>query len=416
MATRASIFQGLEEAPADPILGLETAFRADPDPRKVNLGAGAYRTEEGKPYVFRCVRQIDIDMAADVNLYKEYLPIDGLADLKKPTQELLFGEDSPAIAEGRICSTQALSGTGGLRVAAEFIKTFLPKCKTVYISDPTWPNHPNIFKKAGLEVEYYPYWNPATLSINFEAMKHTLEAAAPHSVVLLHACAHNPTGMDLNEAQWREILEMCKRKQFVPIIDNAYQGYASGDIVRDGFSTRLFCNEGNMEMFVCQSFAKNMGLYGERIGMLHIVCASAERAKTVLSQVKRVIRPMYSSPPLHGARIVSRLLGDPHAKQAWLAELKELAGRVQGVRATLRGGLEAKGTPGKWNHITDQIGMFSFTGLSRDQAERMTKHWHIYMMGNGRISLAGLNNSNLQYVVDAIDEVVRAVPSGQSNM
>ncbi|CBZ56050.1 Contig An16c0190, complete genome. (Precursor), related [Neospora caninum Liverpool] len=416
MATKASLFQDIEEAPADPILGLETAFRADTDPRKINLGIGAYRTDDGKPYVFRCVRQIEQEMAADPNLYKEYLPIDGLAELKKQTQELLFGEDSPAIAEDRICSTQVLSGTGGLRVAGEFIRYFLPKCKTVYMSEPTWPNHPNIFKKAGLEVATYPYWNPATRGVDFDGMKKTLEAAPPYSVVLLHACAHNPTGVDLNEAQWREVLDLCKRNELVPMIDNAYQGYASGDLERDGFSSRLFCNEGNMEMFVCQSFAKSLGLYGERIGMLHIVCASAERAKVVLSQVKKIIRPMYSSPPLHGARIVARVLGEPKMKQEWTAELQELAGRIQSVRRALRSGLEAKGTPGTWNHITDQIGMFSYTGLSRDQAERMTKHWHVYMMGNGRISLAGLNQSNLPYVIEAIDDVVRTVPASQSNM
>ncbi|EPT25025.1 aspartate aminotransferase [Toxoplasma gondii ME49] len=411
MATQSSLFDGVQEAPPDPILGLEVAFRADQDPRKVNLGIGAYRTDDGKPYVFRCVRQVEQEMAADPNLYKEYLPIDGLPELKKQTQELLFGEDSSAIAEERICSAQVLSGTGGLRVAGEFLRYFLPHCKTVYMSEPTWPNHPNIFKKAGLEVATYPYWNPATKGVDFENMKKTLESAAPYSVLLLHACAHNPTGVDLNEAQWREIMDLCKRKRLVPMIDNAYQGYASGDLQRDSFSSRLFCNEGNMELFVCQSFAKNMGLYGERIGMLHIVCANAERAKVVLSQVKKIIRPMYSSPPLHGARIVSRVLGDPNMKAAWMSELKELAGRIQSVRSALRSGLEAKQTPGTWRHITEQIGMFSYTGLSREQAERMTKHWHVYMMNNGRISLAGLTQANLPYVVEAIDEVVRAVPA-----
>ncbi|PHJ24601.1 aspartate aminotransferase [Cystoisospora suis] len=277
------------------------------------------------------------------------------------------------------------------------------------MSDPTWPNHPNIFKKAGMKVEIYPYWNPATCGVDFDGMKACLAKAPAHSCLLLHACAHNPTGVDLTEDQWREVLKICREKSLIPILDIAYQGYATGDLLRDSFSTRLFCEE-NFEFFVCQSFAKNLGLYGERVGMLHIVCKTAERARVVLSQVKKVIRPMYSSPPLHGARIVSRILNDPALKTSWLAELKEMASRIQGIREALRKGLEAKGTPGCWRHITDQIGMFSYTGLTKEQSERMKEHWHIYMMNNGRISLAGLNHSNIPYVVEAIDEVVRTLP------
>lgn len=279
--------------------------------------------------------------------------------------------------------------------------------QTVYVSNPTWPNHFNIFTNAGLEVMTYPYWHEASRGLDFDGMKETLQRAAPHSVVVLHACAHNPTGVDMSEEQWRAIVDLCEKKQLIPLVDNAYQGYASGDLIRDSFSTRLLANETNLEFFVCQSFAKNMGLYGERIGMLHVVCACPERSTVVTSQLKRIIRAMYSNPPLHGALIVSRVLNDPQIRAEWLAELKILSERIRRVRQQLARGLEAKGTPGTWSHIIDQIGMFSFTGLSREQSELMTSKWHVYMMTNGRISLAGLNESNMQHVVDAIDDVVR---------
>ncbi|OXB71909.1 UNVERIFIED_CONTAM: hypothetical protein H355_005524 [Colinus virginianus] len=383
----ASLFDELEEAAPDPVLGIEAAYAKSTAKEKVNLGVGAYRTEEGKPYVFRCVRKVEAQLAADTSLSKEYLPIDGIQELK--------------------------------RVA--------------YMSNPTWANHPNIFKKAGFEVVTHPYWDPATRGVDFDGMMKTLEGAAPRSVLVLHTCAHNPTGVDLNESQWRQLLKLCQTRRLIPILDTAYQGYASGDLKRDRFSVELFCNEGCMEMFVCQSFAKNMGLYGERAGMLHIVsarrmwqrsvehsggwvCASAERAGVVLSQVKKVIRPMYSSPPLHGGLIACRLLTDPSLRAEWEEELKQVSGRVQHVRSALRSALEKKGTPGTWKHITDQIGMFSYTGLTPDQCDRLTNHWHIFLMRNGRISLAGLNKSNVDYVASAIDEVVRVLPSTTSRI
>jgi len=281
--------------------------------------------------------------------------------------------------------------------------------KDIYVSDPTWGNHNAIFAKGGLTVKSYPYWEPNTKSLDIDGMLSTLGAAAEGSVVLLHACAHNPTGVDPTEDQWQKIVKVFKDKKLIPLMDSAYQGYASGSLDKDAYATRLFLNEG-FEFFMCQSFAKNLGLYGERIGMLHVICPDAAQAKAVLSQVKLVIRPMYSSPPKHGAELVVKILGNADRYAKWKAELKGMADRILEVRDLLRKGLEAKGTPGTWNHITDQIGMFSFTGLTQAQCERLIATHHIYLLKSGRISLAGLNKGNIQYMVESVDEVVRACP------
>jgi len=407
------LFSGLTMAPTDPILGTSLAFQADTDPRKVNLGVGAYRTEDGKPYVLNVVLETEAEILKETGttINKEYSTIDGPADLKTLTQKLAFGDDSEAIASGRIASVQGLSGTGSLRVCAEFTKTFLsPEADEIWISKPTWGNHIAIFQVAGLIVKEYPYYEAETRGFDFEGMLKALkEDAKPGSMVLLHACAHNPTGVDPTEEQWKAIATVMQEKQLIPLMDSAYQGYASGSLDTDAFATRLFANMG-FEMFMCQSFAKNLGLYGERIGMLHVVCNSADEAKVVLSQLKMVVRPMYSSPPIHGALLVKKILGDPAKLAAWKKELSGMADRILEVRSLLRTGLEAKGTPGTWNHITDQIGMFSFTGLTPTQCERLISEHHIYLLKSGRISLAGLNKANIPYMIDCVDEVVRASP------
>mmetsp|Transcript_76682 Transcript_76682/g.248622 ORF Transcript_76682/g.248622 Transcript_76682/m.248622 type:complete len:410 (+) Transcript_76682:62-1291(+) len=407
------LFSGLTMAPTDPILGTSLAFQADTDPRKVNLGVGAYRTEDGKPYVLNVVLETEAEILKETGttINKEYSTIDGPADLKTLTQKLAFGDDSEAVASGRIASVQGLSGTGSLRVCAEFTKTFLsPEADEIWISKPTWGNHIAIFQVAGLIVKEYPYYAAETRGFDFEGMLKALkEDAKPGSMVLLHACAHNPTGVDPTEEQWKAIAAVMQEKKLIPLIDSAYQGYASGSLDTDAFATRLFANMG-FEMFMCQSFAKNLGLYGERIGMLHVVCNSADEAKVVLSQLKMVVRPMYSSPPIHGALLVKKILGDPAKLAAWKKELSGMADRILEVRSLLRTGLEAKGTPGTWNHITDQIGMFSFTGLTPTQCERLISEHHIYLLKSGRISLAGLNKANIPYMIDCVDEVVRACP------
>jgi len=407
------LFDKIEVAPIDPILGTTQLFNADTDPKKVNLGVGAYRTEEGKPFVLNVVKEAEAEMLEHLGskLNKEYSTIDGPAELKTQTQTLLFG-DSEAVKSGRIASAQALSGTGALRVAGEFIKTHMaPEAHTIWVSDPTWGNHNTIFQKAGLAVKTYPYYHKETRGFNFDGMMACLkDEVAPGSVILLHACAHNPTGVDPTEDQWKQIADLMQEKKIIPMMDSAYQGYASGCLEKDAFAARLFVERG-FEMFMCQSFAKNLGLYGERIGMIHIVCPNADISKAVLSQLKLVIRPMYSSPPKHGAELVQYILGNPTRLEAWKVELKGMADRILEVRALLRKGLEEKGTPGTWNHITDQIGMFSFTGLTPAQCERLIQQHHIYLLKSGRISLAGLNKGNIQYMVDCVDEVVRNAPA-----
>jgi len=407
------LFSHIEVAPVDPILGTSIAYNADTDPRKINLGIGAYRTEDGKPFVLNVVREAETELLAELGTgnNKEYSTIDGPEPLKMQTQKILFG-DCPAVLENKVASVQALSGTGALRVAAEFIARFLPKeTHTIWVSDPTWGNHNAIFAKAGLTVKAYPYYDAATRGFNFDGMLKCLkEEVSNGSTILLHACAHNPTGVDPTEAQWEEIVKVFEEKKLIPLMDSAYQGYASGSLDKDAFAIRLFVNRG-IELFMCQSFAKNLGLYGERIGMLHVVTAADDRAKAVLSQLKMVIRPMYSSPPKHGAEIVMKILGSPARLEAWKKELSGMAERILEVRAMLRKGLEDKGTPGTWNHITDQIGMFSYTGLSVAQCERMTNMHHVYLLKSGRISLAGLNKANMQYMIDSLDETVRSCPN-----
>lgn len=407
------IFARIEEAPVDPILGTTLLFNADPDPRKVNLGVGAYRTEEGKPFVLDVVREAEDEMQKELgtSVTKEYCPIDGFGPLKALTQNLCFGADAAAIREQRIASAQTLSGTGSLRVAAEFMTTHLPKdVHEILVSSPTWGNHISIFKKAGLTVKEYPYYHAPTRSLDMDGMLAGLKAATVGSIVLLHACAHNPTGVDPTEAQWQQIADVCKERQLVPLMDSAYQGYASGSLDKDAFAIRLF-EKMRFEFFLCQSFAKNLGLYGERVGMLHVVCSDADQAKRVLSQLKLVIRPMYSSPPINGGYLVVKVLGNESRFTRWKEELEKMSSRIHEMRHLLRTGLEKKGTPGTWSHVTDQIGMFSFTGLTPAQCEALINEHHIYLLKSGRISLAGLNKANIQYMVDCVDDVVRRFPA-----
>ncbi|KAF4685869.1 hypothetical protein FOZ60_005977 [Perkinsus olseni] len=396
----ASIFESCDLAPPDPILGTATAYKADPSPNKVNLGIGAYRDEEGNPKVLDVVRKVDQQLAADMKVDKEYAPIDGYPALKPLSQRLLFGESSD-----RIASSQALSGTGSLRLIGEFAAKFLNR-PAIYISDPTWGNHIKVFEKSGLEVRKYPYWDNEHRAINFEGTLKIIGEAPAGSLILLHACAHNPTGMDFNREQWQQLQKLLAEKNLVPVLDNAYQGYASGDLEADAYAMHLFYQSG-MEFFVAQSFAKNFGLYGERAGMCHLVTKSADLAARALSQLKLIIRPMYSSPPIHGGLIVKTILENPDLEQEWKDELKLISGRIAKYRILLSDGLTAKGTPGTWEHIKKQIGMFSFTGLTVPQCERMINKHHIYMLKNGRISMAGLNHGNIQYVIDAMDECVR---------
>jgi aspartate aminotransferase len=399
-----SVFAGLAQAPEDPILGVTVAFNKDPSPVKVNLGVGAYRTEEGKPLVLNVVRRAEQMLVNDPTRYKEYLPITGLADFNKLSAKLIFGADSPAIQENRVTTVQCLSGTGSLRVGGEFLARHYHEL-TIYIPQPTWGNHIKVFTLSGLTVRTYRYYDPATRGLDLKGLLEDLSSAPTGAIVLLHACAHNPTGVDPTLDQWEQIRQLMRSKSMLPFFDSAYQGFASGSLDKDAQSVRMFVADGG-ELLMAQSYAKNMGLYGERVGALSIVCGSADVASRVESQLKLVTRPMISNPPIHGASIVATILKDSEMFHEWTLELKAMADRIISMRQQLFDALKARGTPGDWTHIIKQIGMFTFTGLTSEQVAFMRQEYHIYMTSDGRISMAGLNAKNLPHLADAIHAAV----------
>ncbi|KAH0485879.1 MAG: uncharacterized protein KVP18_003144 [Porospora cf. gigantea A] len=400
-----SVFKTVQAAPADAVLGRVAAFRADPDPRKINLTVGAYYDDMGKPHVFDVVRKAEAMVVARPSS-KSYLPIRGNPGLVLPTQELMFGAGHPALE--RLVTLQALSGTGAVRVALDFLRSFLGdqacRKRSVWTSDPTWPNHNGIATTAGFDLRHYRYLT-SSMTFDYDGMVMDLESAQPGDIVILHACAHNPTGVDPTESQWNELVAVLNRKGLIPLVDSAYQGFASGDIDRDAYSIRLVASECPDAIF-CQSFAKNMGLYGERMGMLHVLVADKTAMSAVGSQLDIIVRRMYSSPPCNPAFIAETVLTDPDLLQAWRTELASVAERILSVRATLRRLLEEFGAPGSWNHLTNQIGMFSFTGLSPEEVAMLLADHKIYTVGS-RISMAGLNTGNIEYVARAIATVTQ---------
>ncbi|XP_062101263.1 aspartate aminotransferase P2, mitochondrial [Humulus lupulus] len=400
VAVNASRFEGVPMAPPDPILGVSEAFKADTNDLKLNLGVGAYRTEELHPYVLDVVKKAE-DLMLKRGENKEYLPIEGLAAFNKATAELLFGADNPVIKEQRVATVQGLSGTGSLRLAAALIERYFPGAK-VLISAPTWGNHKNIFNDARVPWSEYRYYDPKTVGLDFEGMIADIEEAPEGSFVLLHGCAHNPTGIDPTPEQWEKIADVIQKKNLIPFFDVAYQGFASGSLDADASSVRLFAARG-LEVLIAQSYSKNLGLYSERIGAMNVVCSSADAAARVKSQLKRIARPMYSNPPIHGARIVANVVGDPTLFNEWKAEMELMAGRIKNVRQKLYDSLSSKDKSGKdWSFVLEQIGMFSFTGLNKAQSDNMTDKWHVYMTKDGRISLAGLSLAKCEYLADAI--------------
>jgi len=404
-----SRFQEVQVAPPDPILGVTIAYNNDSDPDKLDLGVGAYRTEQKQPLVLNVVRKVERALAQNDKLNKEYLPIDGLADFKSASIKLLLGADSPAIAEKRVAVTQALSGTGGLRLGAEFMKRFWPAGTPVYISSPTWGNHTNIFKDAGVEdVRTYRYYKAETRGLDYEGYLADLSAAPKGSMIVLHTCAHNPTGVDPTIEQWNGILDVIQEKELFPFFDTAYQGFATGDLEKDSAPVRMAISRG-MELMASQSYSKNFGLYGERVGCFSIVCRSPEVASAVLSQLKVIIRPMYSNPPTWGARIVATVLNDKQLFDEWVDELRGMSSRIQRMRQELYDAIKKNGTPGTWEHILNQIGMFSFTGLTKGQVDVLVNKYHIYMLSNGRISMAGLTSSTVPKLANAIHDAVTNV-------
>nr|XP_043606298.1 aspartate aminotransferase, cytoplasmic [Erigeron canadensis] len=402
-----SVFSNIVGAPEDPILGVTVAYNKDPSPVKLNLGVGAYRTEEGKPLVLNVVRKAENLLVNDRTRVKEYLPIVGLADFNKLSAKLILGEDSHAIRGNLVTTVQCLSGTGSLRVGAEFLARHYYQ-HTIYIPNPTWGNHTKIFNLAGLTVKTYRYYDPATRGLNFQGLQEDLGSAPSGAIVLLHACAHNPTGVDPTLEQWEQIRRLIRSKSLLPFFDSAYQGFASGSLDKDAQSVRMFVGDGG-ECFIAQSYAKNLGLYGERVGALSIVCRAADVASRVESQLKLVIRPMYSNPPIHGASIVATILKDRNLYHEWTLELKAMADRIITMRKQLFDALSARGTPGDWSHILKQIGMFTFTGLNTKQVAFMTKEYHIYMTSDGRISMAGLSSRTVPHLADAMHAAVTTV-------
>ena len=399
-----SWWANVSEGPPDPILGLNVAFREDKNPAKVNLGVGAYRTDDGKPFILSCVTEAERRIQG---MDHEYAPISGLPGFVSSGIALALGADSPVISKGQIAATQVLSGTGALRVAADYIARFRGKETPVYFSSPTWPNHYNVFKDAGLcDQRPYRYFDGASKGLDFDGMFADISAAPAGSVVVLHACAHNPTGVDPSQQQWQRLSQMIGDKGLFPFFDFAYQGFASGDAERDAFAVREFLKDGH-QIALCQSFAKNFGLYGERAGVLSFTTRDAEETKRMMSQLLILIRPMYSNPPLTGARLVSTILGDAKLRALWEQEVKLMADRIIGMRTALATKLREKGSVLPWKHITDQIGMFCYTGLTAAQCELLIKQYSIYLTKNGRISIAGLTSHNVDYVASAIHEVTK---------
>jgi len=403
-----SVFGNVETLPPDAIFFTKQRYKEDTDPRKVNLGIGAYRDDNGKPYVLKIVRKVEQEMASDEKLNKEYLPISGDAEYVELSQKLMLG-DCARISSKCVAGVQAISGTGALRVLFNFIKNnFAVKNDKfkVFISNPTWGNHKKIIKKAGLDFDFYTYWNPEQRNLNLKGMLQDLKNKANKGdVVLLHGCAHNPTGVDPTKEQWSTIADSIKELGLVPFFDCAYQGFATGDLDADAYAVRLFESRG-FEFFLAQSFAKNLGLYCERAGCASVITGSADAAKSCMTQLCAIIRPMYSNPPAHGARIVKAVLGNAQNYKAWKDEMGVMSGRIKEMRTKLRAKIEELKTPGTWNHITDQIGMFTFTGLTPKQVDVMINKHHIYLLSNGRISMAGVASSNVEYIATAVNDVV----------
>ncbi|MGE8308253.1 MAG: amino acid aminotransferase [Pseudomonas protegens] len=397
-----SLFSAVEMAPRDPILGLNEAFNTDTRTDKVNLGVGVYCNEEGRIPLLRAVVEAETIRAAQ-HASRGYLPIDGIAAYDQAVQKLLFGNDSPLLAAGRVVTTQAVGGTGALKIGADFLKQLLPNA-VVAISDPSWENHRALFETAGFPVQNYRYYDATTHDVNRAGLLEDLNALPAQSIVVLHACCHNPTGVDLSPQDWKDVLEVVKAKNLVPFLDMAYQGFGDG-IDEDAAAVRLFAESG-LTFFVSSSFSKSFSLYGERVGALSIVSGSKEESARVLSQVKRVIRTNYSNPPTHGATIVAAVLNSPELRAQWEQELAQMRLRIRGMRTQMVD-LLAKGAPEHdFSFVGRQRGMFSYSGLTVEQVTRLRNEFGIYALDTGRICVAALNQNNIHVVTQAILQVI----------
>jgi len=397
-----SLFTAVEMAPRDPILGLNEQFAADTNPNKVNLGVGVYFDDNGKLPLLQCVQAAEKTMM-EKPAARGYLPIDGIAAYDAAVKSLVFGADSEPVKSGRIATVQGIGGTGGLKIGADFLKKLNPAAK-VLISDPSWENHRALFTSAGFTVESYRYYDAAKRGVDFDGMLADLNAAAPGTIILLHACCHNPTGYDITATQWDQVIAVVKAKNLVPFLDMAYQGFGNG-IAEDGAVIGKFVAAG-LDFFVSTSFSKSFSLYGERVGALSVLCSSKEEADRVLSQLKIVIRTNYSNPPIHGGAVVAAVLGNPELRALWEKELGDMRVRIKAMRQKLVDGLKAAGVKQDMSFITTQIGMFSYSGLTKDQMVRLRSEFGVYGTDTGRMCVAALNSKNIDYVCQAIAQVV----------
>ena len=397
-----SFFLHLEPYAGDPILSLNEAFQKDSRTDKINLSIGIYFDDAGRIPVLDCVHQAEAQMLAD-NLPKPYLPIEGSAAMRQAVQHLLFGADHEAVTSGRIATLQTVGSSGGLKVGADFIKRWLPDSQ-LWVSDPTWDNHRAMFEGAGVQVNTYPYYDPATGGVRFGDMLAALQALPARSVVLLHACCHNPTGVDLTHEQWAQLIPVLKRRELLPYLDLAYQGYGDG-IPEDAFAVRALASAG-LSFFIANSFSKSMSVYGERAGALSVVCADAAEAELVLGQMKATVRRNYSSPAIHAAGVVSRVLTDPALRASWEADVAAMRERILAMRHSLHGVLSSLKPGRDFGYFLNQRGMFSYTGLSGEQVDRLREEFGVYLVRSGRICVAGLNTGNVQRTAAAMASVI----------
>lgn len=394
------MFQHIDYYPGDPILSLVEKFVADPRPHKVNLSIGIYFDESGKLPVLGSVRSAEIERAKEPRP-RGYLPMEGLAEYRQAVQHLLFGKDHPALP--RIATIQTLGGSGALKIGADFLKKWFPEAQ-IYVSDPTWDNHKSIFEGAGFTVGTYPYYDTEKIDVKFDEMLAFIKTLPAHSVLILHPCCHNPTGVDLMPAQWDMILDIMQTRQLIPFMDIAYQGFGD-DLFKDTYAIRKAVDMG-LSFFVSNSFSKNLSLYGERVGGLSIVCPNEEEAKLVLGQLKAGVRRVYSSPPAHGGYIVANVMNDPALFSQWSKEVGIMRDRIKSMRQKLYEALSAKVPHRNFDYFIKQRGMFSYTGLNPEQVQRLQDEFAVYLVGSGRMCVAGLNDSNIQQVADAFAQVL----------
>ena len=395
-----SILAAVQMAPRDPILGVTEAFVADKNPNKINLGVGVYCDDNGKVPLLECVRRAEREQIEAAPAHS-YLPIDGLQSYDRAVMELVFGAE--AAKSGRIVTVQALGGTGGLKIGADFLRRLAPEAE-VWISEPSWENHRALFENAGFKVNTYPYYEPKTRGLDFAGMLGALERLPAGSIVVLHACCHNPTGVDLSREQWQQVLDVVKKRELVPFIDLAYQGFGDG-IDADGYAARLFA-ESYSPVFVSSSFSKSFSLYGERVGAFSLLAGSADEAARALSQIKRLVRTNYSNPPTHGGKIVATVLAAPELRALWEKELAGMRDRIKAMRKALAEKIGARSPGADFNFILAQRGMFSYTGLSKAQVERLRTEFSVYAIDTGRICVAALNSKNVDYAAEAIAKVI----------